>query len=264
VLNQPHQGIYNLKTELNLPFLVLGSSLIVLWISVQIGGFVGRRLRPLRDDEREDFSVVLTATLTLLALIIGFTFSMAVSRYDQRKDYEEEEANAIGTEYVRANLLPAADRARIRTLLVQYLDQRLLFYTTRDPHELEQINLESTKLQTTMWSIVQSAGLAQPNAVVALVVSGMNDVLNRQGYTQAAWWNRIPPGAWILMLALAICSSFLIGYGKRRLGTALFSVFPVIVSVAFFLVADIDSPRRGLIRVRPQNLMSLADSLRAD
>lgn len=104
---------------------------MVLWLSVQVGGFVDRRLRPLRDDEREDFSVVLNATLTLLALIIGFSFSMAVSRYDQRKDYEEEEANAIGTEYIRANMLPPADRARVRTLLTQYLDQRLLFYTTR-------------------------------------------------------------------------------------------------------------------------------------
>jgi hypothetical protein len=78
-----------LKTELNLPFLVLGFSLVVLWLSVQVGGFVGRRIRQLRDEEREDFSVVLTATLTLLALVIGFTFSMAVDRYNQRKDYEE-------------------------------------------------------------------------------------------------------------------------------------------------------------------------------
>jgi lipopolysaccharide export LptBFGC system permease protein LptF len=147
---------------------------------------------------------------------------------------------------------------------VQYLDQRLLFYTTRDPRELEQINSETAKLQNTIWSIVQNAGLAQPNSVAALVVSGMNDVSNRQGYTQAAWWNRIPPGAWILMMALAICCSFLIGYGKRRLATALFTVFPVIVSVAFFLIADIDSPRRGFIPLRPQNLISLAQSLHSN
>ena len=70
-----------------------------------------------------------TATLTLLALIIGFTFSMALNRYDQRKIYEEEEANAIGTEYLRAELLPAADAAKVRTLLLNYLDQRVLFYS---------------------------------------------------------------------------------------------------------------------------------------
>ena len=74
----------------------------------------------------------MAATLTLLGLIIGFSFSMAISRYDQRKNYEEAEANAIGTEYVRADLLPAADAERMHGLLRNYLDQRVLFYQTRD------------------------------------------------------------------------------------------------------------------------------------
>ena len=137
---------------------------------MQVGAFVSRHLRPLQDDEREDFEVVLSATLTLLALIIGFSFSMAVSRYDKRKDYEEEETRAIGTGYLRADMLLAADRARVRTLLMHYLDQRLLFYTTHDPRELEQIQTDTEKLQTEMWSIVQRAGLAQPHSAVALVI----------------------------------------------------------------------------------------------
>ena len=92
------------------------------------------------EEKRDDFGVILAATLTLLGLIIGFTFSMATNRYDQRKNYEEAEANAIGTEYVRADLLPAADAARVRALLGKYLDQRVLFYTTRDKQRLAQIN----------------------------------------------------------------------------------------------------------------------------
>jgi hypothetical protein len=80
---------------------------------------------------RENYGHMLAATLTLLALIIGFSFSMATNRYDQRKNYEEEETNAIGTEYLRADLLPAANAERIHTLLGKYLDQRVLFYTTR-------------------------------------------------------------------------------------------------------------------------------------
>ncbi len=241
--------------------MVFGFSLVFLWLSVQIGAFVGQKLRPMQDDEREELGFVISATLTLLALIIGFSFSMAVIRYDQRKDYEEEEANAIGTEYVRAGLLPAADAARVRELLTQYLDQRLLFYTVRDPRQLERIGSETAKLQTEMWSIVQGAALVQPTPPIALTVSGMNDVLNRQGYTQAAWWNRIPVGAWCLMVALAICCSLLIGYSARRRRLLMFTIFPLIVSVAFFLIADIDSPRRGVIRVRPQNLISLSQSL---
>ncbi len=126
----------------------------VVWLSMQIGAFACRRLRPLRDDERGDIELVINAGLTLLALIIGFTFSMAVGRYDQRKNYEEEEANAIGTEYVRADLLPSDDGARVRKLLRLYLDQRLLFYTDRGSSRLQQIDAETARLQGEMWSTV--------------------------------------------------------------------------------------------------------------
>jgi hypothetical protein len=99
---------------------------------------------------------------------------------------------------------------------------------------------------------------------MALVVKGMNDVLNAQGYTQAAWWNRIPQAAWLLMLIIAVCSNLLIGYGSHRTKARriLLIVLPLIVSISFFLIADIDSPRGGLIHVKAQNLKSLAESLR--
>jgi hypothetical protein len=232
-----------------------------LWLAVQFGAYVARKLRPVKEGERQDLDLVISSSLTLLALIIGFTFSMAVGRYDQRKDYEEEEANAIGTEYVRADLLQPADAAKVRQLLVEYLDQRMLFYRVRDEERLEQIGNETTRLQNEMWSVVQGAARAQPTPTMALAVAGMNDVLNRQGYTQAAWWNRIPTGAWILMVALAVCCSAVIGYGAHERGTLLFTLVPLLVSIAFFLIADIDSPRRGVIRVRPQNMESLYQQL---
>ena len=236
-------------------------SLVVLWLSVQIGTRIGTHVRPPREDERDDLGLVINASLTLLALIIGFSFSMAVSRYDQRKNYEEEEANAIGTEYVRADLLPAADAAKIKELLRQYLDHRLVFFTTRDEQELLRVNDETARLQDQMWSVVARDATAQQTAIMGLVTSGMNDVLNRQGYTQAAWWNRIPTGAWTLMLALGVCCSLLVGYGAHQKKGLLFGVLPFLLSIAFFLIADIDSPRRGVIRVHPQNLISLSESL---
>ena len=99
----------------------------MLWLSAQAGVALGHR-RPLKEDQREDFGLVQTATLTLLGLIIGFSFSMATGRYDLRKNYEEAEANAIGTEYVRADLLPAQDAAKIRGQLGKYLGLRVRFY----------------------------------------------------------------------------------------------------------------------------------------
>src|SRR6202522_787572 len=84
---------------------------------------------------RSDYSVIVGATLTLLGLLIGFTFSMATTRYDLRKNLEEEEANAIGTEYVRVDFLPAGDAGQVQALLRQYTDLRIRFYTARDQQE---------------------------------------------------------------------------------------------------------------------------------
>lgn len=248
---------------MNFPLLVLALSLVLLWLSMRIGVFFRQRRRGPDDETREEFGVIVAANLTLLALIIGFTFSMAISRYDERQNYEEAEANAIGTEYVRADLLPLTDAVKLRALLKDYLDQRLRFYQNRDESERLRIGAVTAQLQAQLWSTAQAPAAAKPSPVIALAVSGVNDVLNSQGYTRAAWRNRIPPPAWALMLAIAICCNFVIGYGTRRAAakSMLLLVVPLIVAISFFLIADIDSPRGGMIRVRPQNLMSLAESL---
>jgi hypothetical protein len=245
---------------MNFPLIVFVLSLGLLYLAAWFGSR-RKRQSPLPEEERGDFDLVLSATLTLLGLLIGFTFSMAISRYDQRKNYEEAEANAIGTEYVRADLLPAADGAKVRDLLKRYLDQRVLFYTTRNPWELAKVNAATSELQNDLWSAVRPDAAAQPNPITALVVSGMNDVLNSQGYTQSAWWNRIPIAAWVLMAAIAIGANLLIGDGTRWTDWRLLLIVPLAVSLSFFLISDIDSPRGGAIRVAPRNLLSLSHSL---
>jgi hypothetical protein len=244
----------------NNPLLIFAATLLVLWLSTHLGDFL-RRKNSLEDDGRKDLGVVLAATLTLLGLIIGFTFSMAVSRYDQRKNYEEAEANAIGTEYVRADLLPPDDAKKERELLRNYLDQRILFYTTRNADQLVQIDSQTAQLQGQMWSVVQANAMAHQTPIVALTVVGMNDVLNSEGYTQAAWWNRIPMAAWALLMVIAVGCTLLAGYSAHRKRSLLFLVLPVAVSISFFLIADIDSTRGGVIRVLPQNLERLSIAL---
>jgi len=237
----------------------------VLWLSARIGSSFLKRRLSLKEGVREDFSLILAATLTMLGLIIGFSFSMAISRYEQRKNYEEEEANAIGTEYVRADLLPAADAARVRALLRNYLDDRILFYRTRSEQQLRQINANTAQLQSELWAAVKTPAAAQPTCVVALAISGMNDVLNSQGYTQASWLDRIPLAAWGLLAVIAICCNLLVGYGARHPEAEgiLMLILPTVVSISFLLIADIDSPRGGVVLVQPRNLLSLAQSLQA-
>lgn len=251
---------------LNFPRVVFVVALFALWLSARIGISLNRKQGGLPQEMRHDFDLILTSTLTLLGLIIGFSFSMAITRYDQRKNYEAEEANAIGTEYVRADVLAVGDATKLRSLLKDYLDQRILFYKTRDEHRLRQIDAHTAQLQSELWAVVQAPATAKPTAVTALALSGMNDVLNSKGYTLAAWQNRIPISAWTLMFVIAAFCNFLIGYGARYPETKAMLLFivPLVVSIAFLLIADIDSPRGGLIWVNPHNLITLSQSLHAD
>jgi hypothetical protein len=248
---------------MNFPVVFGVISALALWGSARLGAAMHKRSGPTPQDAQEDLGLVVGAILTLLGLLIGFSFSMAINRYDQRKDYEEEEANAIGTEYLRADFLPSANAEAVRQLLRKYLDQRILSYTTRDRGRLATIDAETARLQNEMWSEVKTPAAAQPTPIAAEVVTGMNDVLNRQGYTQAAWWNRIPRVAWALMVLIAMFSNFLIGFSARKSQGAMFWIVPIAVAVSFMLIADIDSPRSGLIHVAPQNMVSLAQSLRS-
>jgi len=241
------------------PLVVLALSFAALWAAIRAGASRYRAAPSPAGDEREAFRVVLGATLTLLGLIIGFSFSMAVGRYDQRKAYEEAEANAVGTEFLRLDLLPAGTAAAAKELLRSYVQQRIAFYEERDDEVLARIDADTAALQRRLWTSVLAA--APPTPVAALAVAGMNDVLNSQGYTQAIWWNRIPEGAWLLMAMMAVIACTLTGYGAREARPLV--VLPAVLAVAFFFVSDIDSPRHGLIRVVPRDLVSLAASMRA-
>jgi hypothetical protein len=246
------------------PLLVFLVSFLVLWLSAWIGRSALRRRGKPDCESREDFAVVLPATLTLLGLIIGFTFSMAGGHYDQRRSYEEMEANAIGTEYLRADLVPAAESSKVHALLRSYLNERILFYSVRDASQLGQISVETSGLQAELWSTVQAPATALPNSITALAVSGLNEVLNAAGNTQSAWRTRIPNAAWILMALIAILCNTMIAYGSLQRHSLSIPplVLPLVVSIAFLFIADIDSPRGGLIHVVPQNLLNLAATLR--
>ncbi len=248
---------------LNRPLVLFVATFLSLWFAAWVGMLIRSRRRALSDELRSDYSTIVGATLTLLGLLIGFTFSMATTRYDLRKSLEEEEANAIGTEYARLDLLPGGAPAGLQNLLRQYTDLRIRFYEARYGSNLLQINVATANMQNQLWAVVSTAAKVQPSPLSALASSGMNDVLNAQGYTQAAWWNRIPVAAWILMFLIAVLSNLLLGYGANGKTLMLSLILPLAVAISFFLIADIDSPRGGVIRVQPQNLYALAESLKA-
>src|SRR5262245_43656154 len=106
--------------------------------------------------------------------------------------------------------------------------------------------------------------MAQPPPVMASAFTAMTDVLNSEAFTRAGWRTRMPTAARVRVLAIAMVGNLLLGYGLRTRtgGARLLLILPLVVATAFMLIADVDAPRRGVIRVSPQNLLSLVESLR--
>ncbi|HAT39314.1 hypothetical protein [Polynucleobacter necessarius] len=137
---------------LNYPLAVFGISFLIVAFAVWFGHAVLRKNRTKDTEISEDLGVIQTATLTLLALIIGFTFSIAIDRHDQREVLEESEANAIGTEYLRADLLPPNAAAATKDLPIQYIDQQILFYARQSPAKIQEIRNKTDQIQMTLWN----------------------------------------------------------------------------------------------------------------
>jgi len=158
-------------------------------------------------------------------------------------------------------LLPSADAARVHELLKRYINQRIAFYSTRNRSELNQIASSTSATQNDLWSTIQALVGPLPPQLEGLFISGTNDVVVSRLSTEAVWSNRIPRAAWILILITSIGCNLLVGYRARRTDWLVFLVMPVAVSISLFLISDLDSPRGGAIRLMPQNLISLSQSL---
>lgn len=245
------------------PLIVFTISLAAQWLAAYLGHRLRRKLRPLGSAGHQDIEVILGAAMTLLALIIGFSFSMAVTRYDQRKNFEASEANAISTAFLRADFLPDADAAHLRAQLKKYLDLRVSYYAATDPRLIERISAETITMQRQLWKTILPTIKANPPDIVELVVTGINDVFSAQGNTQAGFLNRLPSGVWAIMGLVALATNVLMGISERRKGMLLLLILPVIISTSFLLIADIDNPRGGFIHVVPHNLIALTQTLGA-
>ena len=245
-------------------YLTFAVTLVALWLAVEIGSWIAARLRPVKEEERGPLGQVVAAGISILALIIGFSFSAAMGRYDQRKHCEQEEASAIGSEYDLAGLLPDADAVEVRALIAQYIRLRIAFFNTPDKKELTDLRAERGKLEDQLWPIVQRDAKANQTPIMAQVVAGLNNMTSRPGYSLAAAADRIPDGAWTLMALLAFISCGLLGYGGQgRKPLVMRLVLPLFVALAFYFIASLDTQRVGLIRVYPVNLLRVQGEIDA-
>lgn len=241
--------------------LLIGIMLVVL-LSVE-GGYRLGRFRARRAHEMETpVGEMVASTLGLLAFILGFTFGLAASRFDAKRQLLVDEANAIGTTWLRAAMLPG-QRDETHLLLREYVAVRIDAIT---PEKLAQSIRRSEELQKRLWDLAVPIARAHPGSViVGLYVQSLNEVIDlHTKRLTAAVRNRIPFVIWAALYGISIFSFAAMGYHSGMTGASRSLVILVVAftfSVVIALIADLDRSQEGVLRVDPQALIDLRQSM---
>lgn len=234
------------------------ASFIAIFALSEAGFQLGRRRESAADGKDPSWLIEGTA-FTLLALLLGFSFSMALGRYDARRGTFLREANAIATTFLRAQLLDAKSAAAIRADLRAYIEERLDFARAdAAPQQRAEADRDSEALQRKMWTAaVRAAGQDRRSTTIPLFITALNDTINLSIEERAVLTNHIPDIVIIWLLLVALIAAVMMGYGFGKEGrhAPIFkAVFAAMVALVFGLILDLDRPQRGLIRV---NLASM-------
>jgi hypothetical protein len=240
----------------------VGVSLLIL-ASCEVGYQFGNRSRSNQDKEApSSIGAMVGGLLGMLGFVLAFTFSMAASQFEIRKQNVLDEANTIGTAYLRADLIDKQYGTEVKRLLREYLDVRL--QATRGS-DLGAAIARSAEIHTHLWAQVTAAATANPNTNTSLMIQSINEVIDmHEKRLTGALRNRIPESVWIALIAITVLTmatmGMLIGFtGKRRQAAviALSLAFSVLVT----LVVDLDSPQRGMIIAGQQAMVDLQKSI---
>jgi hypothetical protein len=239
------------------------SILIIVLLSVEGGYRLGKYRRSRHEEEKEaPLGTMVGAMLGLLAFILAFTFGLAAARFDTRRQVLLDEANAIGTTYLRAGMLPEQGE-KIRSLLRDYVGVRL--NAVRPGNAAEGIR-QSENIQQQLWTEAETVGQKNPNSiVVGLFVQSLNEVIDLHAKRlQAGLRSRIPGAIWLGLFAVAALSLATMGYHAGLSGTrrslAILAV-AVTFSVVIELIADLDRPQEGVLRISQQALLDVQRSM---
>ena len=237
--------------------------LLLVLLSVEGGYRLGQHRRRQAEQEVETpLGAMVGATLGLLAFMLAFTFGSAADRFDSRKQILLDEANAIGTAYLRAGMLPDR-RQEIRALLRDYVDTRLQGVQS---NKLAEGIRRSEQLQEQLWAQAVVLGERNPaSIVVGLFVESLNEVIDiHTKRVTVGLRNRIPGIIWLALLAVAVIALGAMGYHVGLVGTNR-SLAQVAVALTFSvvigLIADLDRPQDGALTVSQQALVDLRQSM---
>jgi hypothetical protein len=250
--------------EMNLGIVLLSVSVLLIFAS-QLGYFMGCRSRDRYKKIGDLADFVPSSMLGLLSLILGFTFSMAINRFDYRKELVIKEANAIGTVYLRSRLMKPEHSLQIGPILKRYVDARLEFFSAgNDAAHIQQAENKTTLLHSLLWEEAVKIIQSNRSPIEGLFVASLNDLIDLQTERFIALHNRIPGSVYWAILLIACIGLGTFNFsngiqGKERRWTPI--LLALLFGVVFALIHDLDRPRSGTITASQEAMEVLQKSL---
>jgi hypothetical protein len=239
-------------------------TLLLILLAHEIGYRLGTVRAKAHSHEKEaPVGAMVGATLALLGFLLAFTFGLAANLFQMKRQVLLDEANAIGTTYLRADFLPEPARAAVRDLLREYVDVRLAAVESGDVAPAIE---RSEEIQSELWARASAAMVESPNSIAyGLFVETLNDVIDlHAARVMIAVRSRIPPTIWIALYAIAFFAFGTMGYhgglGGANRSFALLAV-AIIFSAVIWLVRDLDTAQEGTLRVNQQAMIDLRNSM---
>jgi hypothetical protein len=218
------------------------------------------------DSTRSHLSALQTGLLGLLALLLGFNFAMATSRFEARKTLIQDEVMVIGSTYLRAKLLPSDLRGKVSALLKDYVSARIEFMRAGTDEKLLKLASESSRtIEDQLWNLAAAAeAQGEATAAMNLMIQSLIDVYNVNEKRRAALDNHVPATVINLLFVVAIGALGFIAYSyglghRRRHGSTV--IFAILIAMVFTLILDLDQPRSGFIRVGEESMLRLQEDL---
>jgi len=253
-------------------FYLLDHRLIALAMVVLLiaAGEIGYRRGLFRRESKESVRSLMSGTgaamLGLLGLLLGFTLAMAVSRWDERREVIVDEANAIGTLWLRAGLLEVPLRDELRDVLREYTDARIALGGSRDDRAaLRVARTESELLHASIWAVVERANQpGRSNAVLSSLITAANEVIDLHELRMASIENYLPAALFLLLFTVAAVSvGFLAwAFGAANQGGRIAIVaLALLIGAVLLLIMDINRPQRGRLEIGTESLERVSESM---
>lgn len=252
-------------------WLLLTATIIIVLAAIEGGYRLGHAMRRRSEDEKESpVSAIAGSILGLAAFMLAFTFGIVSERYDAKRALVREEAVAIRTAWQRADFLPETDRAEAVTWLRQYVDVRVRFAQagSLEPERVQSLLSETERLQVQLWNMAVANARKDMNSdVAALYIDSLNEVNGLHASRVAIGIQaRVPGEIWLALYSITILGMLSVGYQTGIAGSKRSIAWPILglsFALVFVLIAALDRPDSGILKVTQQPLIDVRDAMDA-